>query len=83
MAETEQVGGAGMQRAGEAGAGVAAGTPLEKAQAMVSGMRELADGDAGGEEDVADCGWSFSGGSVRRDGVVCGASGLAGVVQRA
>src|SRR3984957_7790176 len=40
MAETEQVGGAGMQRAGESGAGVAAGTPLEKAQAMASGMRE-------------------------------------------
>src|ERR1700722_19489692 len=40
MAETEQVGGAGMQRAGESGAGVAAGTPLEKAQAMASAMRE-------------------------------------------
>jgi len=40
MAETEQVGGAGIQRAGQAGAGVAGGTPLEKAQAMASAMRE-------------------------------------------
>jgi flagellar M-ring protein FliF len=40
MAETEQVGGAGMQRAGQAGTGVAAGTPLEKAQAMASAMHE-------------------------------------------
>ncbi|WP_353071404.1 flagellar basal-body MS-ring/collar protein FliF [Tunturiibacter gelidiferens] len=40
MAETEQVGGAGIQRAGQAGAGVAGGTPLEKTQAMVSAMRE-------------------------------------------
>jgi flagellar M-ring protein FliF len=40
MAETEQVGGAGIQRVGKAGAGVAGGTPLEKAQAMISAMRE-------------------------------------------
>ena len=40
MAETEQVGGAGIQRAGQAGAGVAGATPLEKAQAMASGMGE-------------------------------------------
>jgi flagellar M-ring protein FliF len=40
MAETEQVGGAGIQRAGQAGAGVTGGTPLEKAQAMMSAMRE-------------------------------------------
>jgi flagellar M-ring protein FliF len=40
MAETEQVGGAGIQRAGQAGAGVAGETPLEKAQAMASAMRE-------------------------------------------
>jgi flagellar M-ring protein FliF len=40
MAETEQVGGAGIQRAGQAGAGVAGGTPLEKAQAMASAVRE-------------------------------------------
>jgi len=40
MAETEQVGGAGIQRAGQAGAGVAAGTPIEKAQVMASGMRD-------------------------------------------
>jgi flagellar M-ring protein FliF len=40
MAETEQVGGAGIQRAGQAGAGVAGGTPLEKAQAAASAMRE-------------------------------------------
>src|SRR5713226_2082046 len=40
MAETEQVGGAGMQRAGEAGAGVTSGGPTEKALAMVAAMRE-------------------------------------------
>jgi len=40
MAETEQVGGAGIQRSGQAGAGVAGATPLEKAQAMASGMGE-------------------------------------------
>ena len=40
MAETEQVGGAGIQRAGQASAGVAGATPLEKAQAMASAMRE-------------------------------------------
>src|ERR1700733_15867547 len=40
MAETEQVGGGGIQRAGQVGAGVAGGTPLEKAQAMGSAMRE-------------------------------------------
>jgi flagellar M-ring protein FliF len=39
MAETEQVGGAGMQRAGQAGAG-AGGGPAEKALAMAAGMRE-------------------------------------------
>ena len=39
MAETEQVGGAGIQRGRQAGAGVADATPLEKAQAMVSAMR--------------------------------------------
>jgi flagellar M-ring protein FliF len=40
MAETEQVGGAGIQRAGQVGAGVAGATPLEKAQAMTSAMRK-------------------------------------------
>src|SRR6201996_5663376 len=40
MAETEQVGGAGIQKAGQTGADVAGGTPLEKAQAMMSAMRE-------------------------------------------
>src|SRR5580698_5390941 len=40
MAETEQVGGAGIQRAGQVGAGAAGGTPLEKAQAMASAMRQ-------------------------------------------
>jgi flagellar M-ring protein FliF len=40
MAETEQVGGAGIQRAGQVGAGVAGATPLEKAQAMASAMRK-------------------------------------------
>jgi flagellar M-ring protein FliF len=40
MAETEQVGGAGIQRAGQASAGVAGATPLEKAQAMAMAMRE-------------------------------------------
>lgn len=39
MAETEQVGGAGMQRAGQAGAGVSGVGPAEKALAMVSAMR--------------------------------------------
>jgi flagellar M-ring protein FliF len=38
MAETEQVGGAGMQRAGQAGAAV--GGPAEKALATASAMRE-------------------------------------------
>ncbi|MCU1250904.1 MAG: flagellar M-ring protein FliF [Edaphobacter sp.] len=40
MAETEQVGGAGMQRAGEGGAGLAGGGPAEKALAMAAAMRE-------------------------------------------
>jgi flagellar M-ring protein FliF len=40
MAETEQVGGAGMQRAGQAAAGAAGGGPAEKAQAIASAMRE-------------------------------------------
>src|ERR1700761_5655483 len=40
MAETEQVGGAGIQKAGQTGADVAGGTPLEKAQAIASAMRE-------------------------------------------
>src|ERR1700716_2694444 len=40
MAETEQVGGAGMQRAGEAGAGLTGGGPAAKALAMVAAMRE-------------------------------------------
>jgi flagellar M-ring protein FliF len=41
MAETEQVGGgAGMQRAGEAGAGLAGGGPTQKAFAMAAAMRE-------------------------------------------
>src|SRR5437899_2355622 len=40
MAETEQVGGAGMQRAAEAGAGLAGGGPAEKALAMAASMRE-------------------------------------------
>ena len=40
MAETEQVGGAGMQRAGEAGAGVTSGGPTDKALAMAAAMRE-------------------------------------------
>src|SRR5271156_6300867 len=40
MAETEQVGGAGMQKAGQSSAGVAGGGPLEKAQAIASMMRD-------------------------------------------
>jgi flagellar M-ring protein FliF len=40
MAETEQVGGAGMQRAGQAGAGAAGGSPAEKVLAMASALRE-------------------------------------------
>jgi len=40
MAETEQVGGAGMQRAGEAGAGLTSGGPTAKALAMAAAMRE-------------------------------------------
>jgi flagellar M-ring protein FliF len=40
MAETEQVGGAGMQRAGQTNAGITGGGPAEKALAMASGMRE-------------------------------------------
>jgi flagellar M-ring protein FliF len=40
MAQTEQVGGVGMQRAGQPGADVAGGGPAEKALAMVSAMRE-------------------------------------------
>src|SRR5258708_32111903 len=40
MAETGQVGGTGMQRAGEAGAGVTGGGPAEKALAMAAAMRE-------------------------------------------
>jgi flagellar M-ring protein FliF len=39
MAETEQIGGAGMQRAGQAGAAVTGGGAAEKALAMASGMR--------------------------------------------
>lgn len=39
MAETEQVGGAGMQRAGQAGAGITGGGLAAQAQAMVSAMR--------------------------------------------
>jgi hypothetical protein len=40
MAETEQIGGAGMQRAGEVGAGLTSGGPTEKALAMAAAMRE-------------------------------------------
>jgi flagellar M-ring protein FliF len=40
MAETEQVGGAGMQRAGQTNAGITGGGPAEKALAMASAMRE-------------------------------------------
>jgi len=40
MADTEQVGGAGMQKAGQSSAGVAGGGPLEKAQAIASMMRD-------------------------------------------
>jgi flagellar M-ring protein FliF len=40
MAETEQVGGAGMQRAGQTNAGTTGGSPAEKALAMASAMRE-------------------------------------------
>jgi flagellar M-ring protein FliF len=39
MAETEQVGGVGMQRTGQAGANVAGGGPAEKALAIASAMR--------------------------------------------
>ena len=39
MAETEQVGGAGMQRAGEAGVGLTGGGPTAKALAMAAAMR--------------------------------------------
>ena len=40
MAETEQVGGAGMQRAGEAGAGLTSSGPTARALATVAAMRE-------------------------------------------
>src|ERR1700745_409619 len=40
MADTEQVGGAGMQIAGQTGAGVTGGGPSEKALAVVAAMRE-------------------------------------------
>jgi flagellar M-ring protein FliF len=40
MAETEQVGGAGMQRAGQTNAGMTGGSPAEKALAMASALRE-------------------------------------------
>ncbi len=40
MAETEQVGGAGMQKAGQVSTSVPEGGPLEKAQAMASVMRD-------------------------------------------
>jgi flagellar M-ring protein FliF len=40
MAETEQVGGAGIQRAGEAGTGSAGGSPAQKALAMAVAVRE-------------------------------------------
>src|ERR1700760_3419535 len=40
MAETEQVGGPGMQRAGQTGAVVAGGSPATKALAIVSTIRE-------------------------------------------
>src|SRR6195952_2263666 len=40
MAETGQVGGAGMQRAGEAGAGLTSGGPASKALAIAAAMRE-------------------------------------------
>jgi flagellar M-ring protein FliF len=40
MAETGQVGGAGIQRAGEAGAGLTSGGPAAKALAMAAAMRE-------------------------------------------
>ena len=40
MAEKEQVGGAGMQKAGQPDSGLADGGPLEKAQAMASVMRD-------------------------------------------
>jgi flagellar M-ring protein FliF len=40
MAETEQVGATGMQRAGETGTSVTVGGPMEKALAMASKLRE-------------------------------------------
>jgi hypothetical protein len=40
MAETEQVGATGMQRAGETGSSVTVGGPMEKALAMASMLRE-------------------------------------------
>jgi flagellar M-ring protein FliF len=40
MAEKEQVGGAGMQKAGQPDSGLADGGPLEKAQAMASVIRD-------------------------------------------
>jgi flagellar M-ring protein FliF len=40
MAETEQVGGAGMQRAGQTGGGATEGGPAEKALAMALAMRQ-------------------------------------------
>src|SRR3984885_19829 len=40
MAETEQVGGAGMQRAGQTNTGMTGGSPAEKALAMASAVRE-------------------------------------------
>lgn len=40
MAEKEQVGGAGVQKAGQTGSGLSNGGPLEKAQAMASVMRD-------------------------------------------
>src|SRR5258706_11034564 len=40
MAETEQVGGTGIQRGGEAGAGATSGSPAEKVLAMAAAVRE-------------------------------------------
>ena len=78
MAETEQVGGAGMQKAGQAGTGSAAA-----GEGAGDGFRDArsADGDVGGKAYMVDCFRSFSGGDVCWDALVCGAAGLAGVVQ--
>ena len=47
------------------------------------GDARASDGDAGGKADLVDCVGRVSGGDVCGDDLVCGAAGLARIVQRA